>query len=59
MEKETTDKRIEKTKANILNALIALSKEKELNEISIRELTEAPTFIEILFIFIIQMWILS
>lgn len=41
MEKETTDKRIEKTKANILNALIALSKEKELNEISIRELTEA------------------
>lgn len=41
MEKETIDKRIEKTKVNILNALIALSKEKELNEISIRELTEA------------------
>lgn len=40
MEKETIDKRIEKTKASILNALIALSKEKELNEISIRELTE-------------------
>lgn len=41
MEKETTDKRAEKTKANILQAFIALSKEKEINEISIRELTEA------------------
>ena len=41
MEKETTDKRAEKTKANILQAFIALSREKEINEISIREWTEA------------------
>lgn len=41
MEKEITDKRTEKTKAKILNALILLSKEKNLNEISIRELTGA------------------
>lgn len=41
MERETTDKRTEKTKASILQALISLSKKKEINEISIRELTEA------------------
>lgn len=40
MEKEMVDKRTEKTKTSILNALVLLSKEKELNEISIRELTE-------------------
>lgn len=40
MEKEIVDKRTEKTKASILNALVILSREKELNEISIRELTE-------------------
>lgn len=40
MEKEIVDKRTEKTKASILNALVLLSREKELNEISIRELTE-------------------
>ena len=34
------DKRTEKTKTSILNALVLLSREKELNEISIRELTE-------------------
>lgn len=41
MEREATDRRIEKTKANILNALIELSGKKEMNEISIRELTQA------------------
>ena len=40
MEKEIVDKRTEKTKASILNALVLLSREKKLNEISIRELTE-------------------
>lgn len=41
MEREVTDRRIEKTKASLQSALLELSKEKELNEISIRELTEA------------------
>lgn len=40
MEKEGTDRRIEKTKASLLNALLELTRKKELNEISIRELTE-------------------
>ena len=40
MEKEIVDKRTEQTNASILNALVLLSREKELNEISIRELTE-------------------
>lgn len=41
MEKEVTDRRIEKTKASLQKALLELSKEKELSEISISELTQA------------------
>lgn len=41
MEKETTDKRTEKTRANIRKAFLCLAKEKEISEISVRELTEA------------------
>ena len=40
MEKTATDRRTERTKAKILEALLELSKEKSINEISIRELTE-------------------
>ena len=40
MEKTATDRRTERTKAKILEALLELSKEKRINEISIRELTE-------------------
>ena len=40
MEKDR-NKKIEKTKANILEALLLLLRHKEINEISIRELTEA------------------
>ena len=40
MEKDR-NKKIEKTKANILEALLMLLRRKEINEISIRELTEA------------------
>jgi len=39
MEKDR-NKKIEKTKANILKALLVLLQCKEINEISIRELTE-------------------
>ena len=39
MEKDR-NKKIEKTKANILEALLLLLQHKEINEISIRELTE-------------------
>ena len=38
MEKTATDRRTERTKAKILEALLELSKEKSINEISIREL---------------------
>lgn len=40
MKKESKNKKIEKTKANIVDALLILLKDKEINEISIRELTE-------------------
>ena len=39
MEKDR-NKKIEKTKANILEALLLLLQHKEINEISIRELTD-------------------
>ena len=53
MEKDR-NKKIEKTKANILEALLLLLQHKEINEISIRELTRRPIYIETLSTYIIQ-----